>query len=97
MAIQEKIPSPKNIKNTPRSFSTEEIEQIKKLRQDLNQNTIQFGQLFINKIKIEEVENNLKSQLADLEKKEIELAESLSKKYGKGSINLETGTFTPSE
>tara|TARA_B100000287_G_C20612376_1_gene772575 strand:+ start:1145 stop:1444 length:300 start_codon:yes stop_codon:yes gene_type:complete len=99
MAINEKhkIPSPTEVKQAPQSFSKEEIEQIKTLRQNLNKNTVQFGQLFINKLKLEEAENNLKQQLVDLEKNEIDLAETLSKKYGKGSINLETGTFTPSE
>ena len=99
MAINEKdkIPSPTVVKQAPQSFSKEEIEQIKTLRQNLNKNTVQFGQLFINKLKLEEAENNLKQQLVDLEKNEIDLAETLSKKYGKGSINLETGTFTPSE
>ena len=54
-----------------------------------------MGSLYVNKIKLEENEVMLKNQLKDLEKKEADLALKLSKKYGKGSIDIETGTFTP--
>ena len=37
----------------------------------------------------------LKKQIIDLEKKEISIAKKLSNKYGKGSIDTETGTFIP--
>ena len=36
-----------------------------------------------------------KEVLAELEKQEVNLAKTLSDKYGKGSIDLESGTFTP--
>ena len=98
MAIQDKkIPKPSDIKSTPQSFSEKELNDIKDLRTQLNQSTLQFGQLYINKLRLEEQEKILKQQLAELESKELNLAKSLSGKYGKGSINLETGTFIPSE
>ena len=97
MAIEKKVPSPSNIKSSPQPFSAEEITEIRNLRTELNQSTYQFGQLHINKIKLEEAESFLKKQLIDLEKKESDVAKKLSSKYGKGSIDLETGTFTPSE
>ena len=40
--------------------------------------------------------NSLKEQLNQAEKKEVSLAKNLTSKYGKGSIDLETGTFIPS-
>ena len=98
MAIQpRKIPTPTEIKNTPQSFSEQELNQLKELRDNLQKITIQFGQLTVSKIKLKENEIKLKDQLSNLEKQEINLAKSLSNKYGKGSINLETGTFTPSK
>jgi len=33
--------------------------------------------------------------MIDLENQEANIASQLTEKYGKGSINLETGTFTP--
>ena len=96
MALKErKIPSPSNIKTTPQSFAEDEIKELRDLRNQLNQIVAQFGQLYVNKLKIEETEINLKKQFSTLEKKEIELGKKLSKKYGDGSIDLETGTFTP--
>ena len=96
-SVGNKIPSPQNIKTSPVSFSPEELNELKQLRTDLSTMTAQFGQLAINKIKLEEQETILKKQLAELEQKENNLAKSLTNKYGKGSIDLETGTFTPSE
>ena len=96
-SVGNKIPSPQNIKTSPVSFSPEELNELKQLRTDLSTMTAQFGQLTINKIKLEEQETILKKQLAELEQKENNLAKSLTNKYGKGSIDLETGTFTPSE
>ena len=99
MAIQQKqhIPAPETIKSSPHTFDEKELNQLKELRSKMNQITIQFGQLSINKIKLEESQDKLKNELASLEQQEINLAKSLSNKYGKGTINLETGTFTPSK
>ena len=96
MAIQDKrIPKPSDIKTSPTSFSEEELKEIKDLRMSLNTLTFQLGQVYIEKMKIEEQENIFKNQLKELEKKEISIAKTLSSKYGKGSIDIETGTFIP--
>jgi len=97
MAIKNQIPSPSEVKTSPTSFSSEELKQLKNLRTELSNMTAQFGQLYVNKIKLEEQENLLKKSLAELEQKENTLAKELTTKYGKGSINLETGTFTPTK
>tara|TARA_R110001583_G_scaffold192873_1_gene360051 strand:+ start:462 stop:758 length:297 start_codon:yes stop_codon:yes gene_type:complete len=98
MAIQDKkIPKPSDIKSSSTSFSEPELKEIKDLRMSLNTLTFQLGQISVEKIKLEEVEDNLKNQLKDLDKKEISIAKKLSSKYGKGSIDIETGTFIPSK
>jgi predicted DNA-binding protein (UPF0278 family) len=84
MAIKKKIPSPQEVKTTPQAFSQQELNEIKDLRDKVNQ-----------KIKLEEQEISLKNQLNLIEKEESNLAKKLTTKYGKGSIDLETGTFTP--
>jgi len=97
MAIQDKkIPKPSDIKSSTTSFTESELKEIKDLKISLNTLVFQLGQIYIEKIKLEETENNLKNQLKTLEKKEASIAEKLSSKYGKGSIDIETGTFTPS-
>ena len=54
MAIQQKqnIPTPETIKSSPHTFDEKELNQLKELRSKMNQITIQFGQLSINKIKL---------------------------------------------
>tara|TARA_R100000030_G_scaffold71629_2_gene55182 strand:+ start:298 stop:594 length:297 start_codon:yes stop_codon:yes gene_type:complete len=96
MAIQkQKIPSPQEVKSSPQSFSIEELNELKDLRSELNNLTARIGQLYVNKIKLEETEIKLKKELKSLEGKEANIAKKLSEKYGNGSIDLTSGTFTP--
>ena len=98
MAIKDnKIPSPETIKSTPQSFSEKELDEIKELRNQLNNLSFQFGSLNIRKIKLKEQETFLRDKLKDLEASESKLAKSLTAKYGKGSLDIDTGKFTPSE
>jgi len=97
MTTEQKIPSPTNLKKTPIQFTNEELQKLRILQDKFNQTTVQFGQLSINKLKLEEAEVTLKNRLSELEKEEITLAKGLSDKYGKGSLDIETGTFTPAE
>ena len=101
MAIKERknptpIPSPSEIKNSTHSFSETELKELRNLREKISQLTLQFGQISISIIKLKESENQLKNQLSLLEKEETDLAKKLNDKYGKGSIDLDSGTFTPS-
>ena len=54
-----------------------------------------LGNLAVRRINLENEETRLKQQLSTNSQKETELAKKLESKYGKGSVNLETGTFTP--
>ena len=97
MVTEEKIPSPSDLKKSPVQFTNEEITQLRSLQAKFNNATIQFGQLKISQLKLEESETILKKALAELENEETVLAKSLTEKYGKGSLDIETGTFTPAE
>ena len=80
---------------TPQKFTKEEITQIEELQTEINRLMARFGSLQISKIKLEKEEILLKEQLSILEKKETKTAKDLTAKYGKGSLNTETGEFTP--
>tara|TARA_Y100000356_G_scaffold93821_1_gene79218 strand:- start:192 stop:488 length:297 start_codon:yes stop_codon:yes gene_type:complete len=98
MAIKErKIPSPSEIKSTPQAFSKEELDKLISLRNEHDKITFQLGQLYISKIQLEKDENLLKNKLSSTLEKEKTIAEDLSKKYGNGTIDLESGTFIPSK
>ena len=102
MAVKDSTTAP-TTPTTPALPSTSEVKQFTKeelkLLTDLqakSQNlTFQFGQLYLNKIRLDEQETTLKNYAKSLEEEEANLAKDLSDKYGKGSINVETGEFTP--
>ena len=95
MAIEKKIPSPSEISSSPISIPSQDIEKIKNLQIDLNNLHSKFGQLHVTKIRLEEEENNLKKELFSIEKEEAKIAKSFTDKYGKGSLDIKTGEFTP--
>ena len=78
-------------------FTEEEVQSLQNLQRTYQQITLAFGQLAVSKLTLEERDANLKNALADTKNKENELAKSLTEKYGKGSLNIETGEFTPTE
>jgi len=97
MAIEQKIPSPSEITGEVKKFTPQEIQEIQSLKSQINSITYQFGQLSLGKLKLKEQEAFLNSNLKNLEEEEIKLAKNLSDKYGKGSLDIETGEFTPIE
>ena len=94
---KEKIPSPEEIKNEPQKFTQEEIDSLKGFQTRLDNIITQFGKIILSRIKLDEQENLLKDEVKKIENEEIELAQKLSDKYGRGSLDIETGTFTPAE
>ena len=94
---EEKIPSPKEIKEKTTKFTSEEINSLKSFQSRMEQVVTQLGRVHFSKIKLNEQENMLKDEIKKIEREEQELAQTLTNKYGKGSLDIETGTFIPSE
>jgi hypothetical protein len=78
-------------------FTPEELESIKVLQAKTSNLTFKFGQLHLNKIRLKNQEEILNNEIKQIEEEESQLAQEFSKKYGKGSIDITTGEFTPSE
>ena len=78
-------------------FTEDELKSLQNLQTRSQNATLQFGQLYLNKIKLEEQETLLKNYVKQLEEEEATLAKSLTEKYGKGTLDIETGTFNPAE
>ena len=76
-------------------FSEEELKSLQELQGTYNQITMALGQLEISRYAMVEREDSLKAALLETKEKENELAKGLTDKYGKGSLNIETGEFTP--
>lgn len=80
---------------TPLSESEkEQLQELVQTNQALNQ---AFGNLSIRKIQLEDEETMLKQQYSSNLSKEQEITQKINSKYGRGSIDLQRGVFTPSE
>ena len=76
-------------------FSEEELKSIQEIQTTYNQITMTFGSFSVQRVNLDKQEEELKTTLTDTRTKENELAKELTDKYGKGSLNIETGEFTP--
>ena len=92
-----KIPTPHEISNSPTIIPSQDIDKIKKLQENLTSIGTQFGQIKIAKMKLEDQEIVLKKQLDLLTKEESSIAKAFTDKYGRGSLDVETGEFTPTK
>lgn len=87
-----------------KQFTQEELESIRSIQESYNTLGIQLIQLKLALKNAEEYFTELKEKEAELEtklveinKQEKELAAHLDEKYGSGSLDLETGQFTPKD
>jgi hypothetical protein len=76
-------------------FTQEEIQRFRQLQQTRDQLTIDFGYVEYQIQELELQKENLIDLLSELKKQETQISQEIESKYGKGSINLETGEFTP--
>tara|TARA_R110001606_G_scaffold340376_1_gene488627 strand:- start:373 stop:630 length:258 start_codon:yes stop_codon:yes gene_type:complete len=79
----------------PKKFTTEELQSLQNLQNKINQVQMQFGQLQMAKIRLQDQEDILKGKLKTLNEEETNTAKNLTDKYGKGSLDIETGEFIP--
>ena len=77
-------------------LTQEEVQQLKNIQQERLTLVEQFGILEYNIQDLEQQKQQLKTILANLKQKEIELGKVLQEKYGDGTINIEKGEFTSS-
>ena len=84
-------------------FTEQELQSLQELSTKSNEITNRFGQLAIAKINlekqseaVEEEEFKLHEELEALKKEEQETLQSITDKYGPGSLDPQTGVFTPS-
>ena len=83
-------------------FTDDELNQIKELQQKYAASTDAFGRLRVQRLimnqqldQLEDAEARLENDYTDLQKSEQELVQSLNEKYGAGSLDINTGEFTP--
>ena len=85
-------------------FSQEEMDKIKEIQSSYVGVQQAFGQLEVNRIRLEQqldatqqASSDLRKKFSDVQSDEQKFIEELNKKYGDGALNLESGTFTPNK
>jgi stress response protein YsnF len=75
-------------------LSQEEITQLTQIQTEQETLAVTFGQIEYSIQSLELQKEKLIERLENLKQTEIEIGKTLSEKYGEGSIDLESGTFT---
>ena len=99
MAVKtkEKLPTPSEVSGQSIQFTQEEINSITDLQNKTQSVVFQLGQLKLSEMQLESKLEELKNNLSSIETEETALADGFSSKYGVGSLNIETGEFTPTK
>ena len=83
---------PKEVK-----FTEEELKQVQNIQVSYQNVQNQFGQLKLTQIRLDEQEVELEEALKSIQSEEKKFLDGITSKYGQGTLNPETGVFTPSE
>ena len=85
-------------------FSQEEMDRIKEIQSSYVGVQQAFGQLEVNRIRLEQqldatqtASSDLRNKFSEVQGDEQKFIEELNEKYGDGSLDLESGTFTPNK
>ena len=78
-------------------FTEEELKQVQDIQVNYQDIQNQFGQLKLAQIRLDEQEVDLEESLKTIQSEEKKFLDGISDKYGQGTLNPETGVFTPVE
>jgi len=78
-------------------FTEEELKQVQDIQQSYANVQNQFGQLKMAQIRLDEQEVELEESLKSIQDDEKKFLDGITKKYGEGTLNPETGVFTPTK
>ena len=78
-------------------FTEDELKQVQNIQLSYQNIQNQFGQLKMAQIRLDEQEIEYIKAFADLQEKERNFLDGITKKYGEGTLNPETGVFTPNK
>lgn len=83
-------------------FTEDELKSLQEVQTGYNDMQVKMGGLKMQQIahernadRLVELEESLMTELQELNEKETATAKELNEKYGPGSLNPETGVFTP--
>ena len=76
-------------------FTEEELNQVQNIQVSYQNVQNQFGQLKLAQIRLDEQEVQLEDSLKSIQSEEKKFLDGITDKYGQGTLNPETGVFTP--
>tara|TARA_B100000131_G_C17921305_1_gene534475 strand:+ start:332 stop:607 length:276 start_codon:yes stop_codon:yes gene_type:complete len=86
----------------PIKFSEEEMQQLAGLQQSYREKMEKFGQAKVQRLLLTQqldaltnAEQQIEVEYKDVQESERKLVEELNNKYGQGTLDVETGIFTP--
>ena len=78
-------------------FTEEELKQVQNIQSSYVDVTNKFGQLKLAQVRLDRQEVDLEDTLQKIQSHEQTFLDGITKKYGQGTLNPETGVFTPTE
>ena len=91
-------------KQSETKFSADELKKIQEIQKSYADITTQLGQVGIAKIRLRyqdislaKEEDKLNTNFSKVQDDEQKFLDEITKKYGQGSLNPETGVFTPNK
>ena len=78
-------------------FTEEELKQVQNIQVSYQNVQNQFGQLKLAQIRLDNQEVDLEEALKQVQSEEKKFLDGITNKYGQGTLNPETGVFTPTE
>ena len=76
-------------------FTDEELKQVQTIQTSYQNIQSQFGQLKLAQIRLDEQEVELEDALKQIQSEEKKFLDGITDKYGQGTLNPDTGVFTP--
>ena len=78
-------------------FTKDELTQVQNIQRSYMSVQSQFGNLKLSQIRLDNDEVSLEEALKSIQDEEKKFLDGITEKYGQGSLNPETGVFTPTE
>ena len=78
-------------------FTKEELTEVQKIQKNYLSVQNQFGQLKIAQIRLDNDEVVLEDALKSIQDEQKKFLDGITEKYGQGTLNPETGVFTPNK
>lgn len=87
----------------PIKITPEELKEFNVLKDEIQKNIFEFGELYLEKMELDnlykslsEKETLLRKKIEEFKKSETDLMNKILKKYGEGSLDIKSGVFKPS-